>query len=231
MAPRFPRFMKKHRRDIPTLVLTLVSVALLTVSALICLNALGPHGDPKPSVTDWISAVGQAVGAIGTAGALGLGAYTYFRQVRDQHRAQAAAISIYKFPNREGRRNRKIRLQLRNDSNLPIYGVSLVGTNRIGEYKDQSFRPALPAGEQMWVDITTAYGTSGYAMFTDSFGNSWKRYMNGDFEPHGKKPERWSQPGSKQAVIAAARAKRQSNDDHSPKAQDVSLASPRSGQE
>lgn len=199
--------------SIQTILLMLILAGAL--AAIIWISIAAQLELPKPTAPPtsrssegpaaWISAVGQAIGAIGTAGALWLGSVTFHRQVTEQQRRQATAVSMSTFPVKDGPRKRVIRLQLRNASELPIYGVSLVGTNRIGEYKDQNFRHALPAGEHFSVDLTSEYGVGGYAMFTDSAGNSWKRYMNGDFEPHGKKPGRWSRPGSKKPQMGRAR--------------------------
>lgn len=98
-----------------------------------------------PSITDWISAVGGAIGALGTAGALWLGAVTFRRQVQDQHRAQAAAItvSISPIPNVTGRSW----VEIRNDSREPIYGVALVLLNKAQREVYQEFFHAIPPGK------------------------------------------------------------------------------------
>ncbi|MFF2840523.1 hypothetical protein [Paenarthrobacter sp. NPDC057981] len=121
--------MQKFRRDIPTLVLTLTSVALLAVSALICLKALGPHGDPMPSVTDWISAIGQAAGALLTGGAVIYAARTYSKQRRDRHeeveqkRKEQAGKIIVRVE--RGLPDNKTLVNLTNPTNLPIFKMNL----------------------------------------------------------------------------------------------------------
>jgi hypothetical protein len=47
------------------------------------------------NVSDWLGAVGAAIGGVGTAGALGYAAVTYARQVTDARRHQADRISAW----------------------------------------------------------------------------------------------------------------------------------------
>jgi hypothetical protein len=76
------------------------------------------------NITDWISAVSASVGAIGTVGALWVGALTFRRQIIDKHREQASGVSAgarydnYKAPT-------KWYVFVLNSSGQPLYGVHL----------------------------------------------------------------------------------------------------------
>lgn len=70
-------------------------------------------------VTDWIGAGANGAAAIGTVGALWVGAITLRRQVNDQHRAQAAAVTVTVQKVRNN--NAVLEFAVQNDSPLPIY--------------------------------------------------------------------------------------------------------------
>jgi hypothetical protein len=137
------------------------------------------EADNKPS--DWISAIGSAVGAIGTAGALWLGAITFRRQVRDQHRAQASAISVAIDAHENGNSDR-VRVEIRNDSPLPIYGVILVAKRQNGADLGQELTYAMPTKDIVAFHCDYIHGMMAYADFTDSAGSKWRRYFTGELE-------------------------------------------------
>jgi hypothetical protein len=154
------------------------AIALGLAALVIWATNLGPHGDPKPSVTDWISAVGQAVGALGTAGALWLGAITFQRQVRDQHRAQASAITVSVEKSRHDAGI--LEFKVKNDSNLPIYEVLLFAVDRQGNNVEQDFRTVLSSGDSLSFQLRTGGDLMRCrAYFRDSSGTRWSSEASG----------------------------------------------------
>ena len=136
---------------------------------------------------EWLSAwatfwgaIAGAIGAIGTAGALWLGAITFRRQVRDQHRAQAAAVTLA--ITKTSGRGTWAGL-VRNDSLLPIFDLALVGVDANGNDVDASRheRPYLPgttaqnANSYGGILQKTSLKQASYVCFTDAAGNKWKR--------------------------------------------------------
>lgn len=186
----------------PPLVLTLISVALLTVAALICLNALGPHGDPKPSVTDWISAVGQAAGALLTGGAVIYAARTYDKQRQDKHdeledrrqeeerkRKEQTDKIIVRVE--RGLPDGKTLVDVKNSTNLPIFKMNLYAINVDGRVIDaQPLSQEVVVGDypghqfENWANVHSAY-----AEFTDSAGVAWIRTSKGTLVEKGKEPD------------------------------------------
>lgn len=160
------------------LILVIAAIILGITAVVFWVLNLGPHGDPKPSVTDWVSAVGQAVGAIGTAGALWLGAVTFRRQVKDHHRQQASAVTVGYEVWKEGfadigEVNRGYRYFIRNDSPLPIYDVVLaIGPEGAKEFR---LRAVLPPGDKEVALVISSESTMVVGMFADSSGIGWQR--------------------------------------------------------
>ncbi|SDP33916.1 hypothetical protein SAMN04487914_108126 [Arthrobacter sp. ok909] len=136
--------------------------------------------------TDWIGAIGNSIAAIGTAGALLLGVRVYYRQEDDQRRAQASAITVSISEARE--RRDLVRIELRNDSALPIYGVMLIATARSGSTLGQDLKYTLPPGEAMSFQLVSEHSMSAFAIYQDSAGRRWKRYFTGELTEL-KKPE------------------------------------------
>ncbi|MGO4860033.1 hypothetical protein [Arthrobacter sp. 2MCAF14] len=133
-------------------------------------------------VTDWIGAVGSAVGAIGTAGALLLGVRVYSRQEKDQRRRQAAAVTV-------GHRQDKNvmsgpiprpyvqnRYFIRNDSQLPIYRV-LLYAGPPDERKHDIREVLAPGDEASFLMPSTDFPA--IAKFVDSAGTAWQRNGSG----------------------------------------------------
>lgn len=180
MARRFPRL--KLRRLTAAAVLTLISVALLTVAAILVTTGLMPVGTTAqtPNFTDWLSAIGQAVGALGTAGALGLGAYTFLLQVREQHRAQAAAVSL-RLIKRDAASLMDI-AEVINSSKLPIYDVKV----KARDHNWESLKGDVKSGQTEDVVIETLviyfpFGklSTAFVDFTDSNRAKWTRWATG----------------------------------------------------
>lgn len=171
----------------PPLVLTLISIALLTVSALICLNALGPHGDPKPSVTDWISTVGTALGAFLTGGALVIAAISFYRQAKDQHRAQASTVTVTVSKNGGLFNDHVVKASLAGD--LPIYNVELVSLDHQGRQVDRRVKHVVvrDTGDG-YLDGDLALHEA-YVTFTDSAGTRWTRWSKGKLIELGPEPK------------------------------------------
>lgn len=174
----------KRIRYTPALVLTIISVALFTTIAIVTTHAL--PGDTKPSTTDWISAWATVAGSIGTAGALLVGTYTLFRQIRDQHRAQASRV-IVRVEESEDETSPPT-ATVSNLSDLPIYKVTLradpwdVFENGLEEYE-----PVL-VGKMTPVPIPDEYvDESVHVEFQDSAGTTWIRWVSGGLaEKKGK---------------------------------------------
>lgn len=153
----------------------------------ISLAILFPHGDPQPSVTEWISALGTVAGAALTGGALLVAALTYRKQVADQHqeakerhRAQAAAVTV-EITASESKSN-FVDIVLRNGSSLPIFGAVLVCLDKKRGELGQKFFDTHAAGRTDGFERPARLVGSAYAEFTDQSGAKWKRWFNGDLE-------------------------------------------------
>lgn len=153
-----------------------VAVALSVHGVPVAENATG--ADNKAS--DWVSAIGQAIGAIGTAGALWLGAITFRRQVRDQHRVQAAAVTVTISDDPEQKKGAWV--EVRNDSPFPIYSVILVALRPEGTELRQVMQAAIPPRDKLPMKTLMMNNMSAYALFKDSSGTHWRRWFNGDLE-------------------------------------------------
>ncbi|MET3348997.1 UNVERIFIED_ORG: hypothetical protein ABID57_000666 [Arthrobacter sp. UYEF1] len=127
-------------------------------------------------VTDWISASANVVAAVGTAGALWVGAVTLRRQVNDKHRQQAAAITvgnrIWKEQTDIGELKRGVLYFIRNNSTLPIYNVLLYAGPVEARRKD--IRQVLAPGEEASFKMASS-DFMAFAKFIDSSGVAWKR--------------------------------------------------------
>lgn len=164
-----------------------LAVIVIGIAAIVfwVLN-LGPHGDPKPSVTDWVSAVGQAVGAIGTAGALWLGAVTFQRQVRDQHRAQAATVTIHNALRYLDKNGHIITVTL--GSKLPISSVEIKCFDSKGKFLNAFVAQVVVDKFEQRVSRDFKIAES-CVIFTDSAGTRWERWTNGKLIEIGPEPE------------------------------------------
>ncbi|SDP33882.1 hypothetical protein SAMN04487914_108124 [Arthrobacter sp. ok909] len=155
----------------------------------------------EPNAAEWLSAwstfwaaIAAAVGAIGTVGALWVGALTLRRQVNDQHRQQASAVTVGSQPFKRPMHEDRYRCFIMNNSSSPIYNVVLNA-----QLADQHFRDHTEVLEpkgvlQIIVDKTENRRV--IARFTDSAGNFWLRDNEGNLmssEKTSRLRERWNQ--------------------------------------
>lgn len=134
-------------------------------------------------VTDWISAGANVAAAIGTVGALWVGAVTLRRQVNDKRREQASAVTVgYREDKQLGRNGEQRRhFFIRNASSLPIYDVTLYGAIPWPiprKPRPPVHREVLAPGEEESV-YSNNKDAQPHAMFKDSAGVTWERYVDG----------------------------------------------------
>lgn len=176
---------------------TILLIVLLAgaITAIVWVSIVVQNETPRPPAPEppiegpaaWMSArstfwgaIAGGIGAIGTAGALLLGAYTFRRQVRDQHRAQAAAITVGVRTEREyldmGGTRTWYRYFVRNDSLLPIYHVRLY----FGpvEKRRKIDREVIAPGDEVTHDSQSS-DFMAFGKFVDSSGVAWKRDGSG----------------------------------------------------
>ena len=143
-------------------------------------RAFPPPGPDSSNAADWVSAIGTVVGALLTAGALLIAAFSYRRQVADKHRAQAAAITVGVRTEREYMDTGELRTWyqyfVRNDSLLPIYHVRLY----FGpvEKRRNNDRQVIAPSDEVTFDSSNSDFTA-FAKFVDSSGVAWKRDGSG----------------------------------------------------
>lgn len=136
-------------------------------------------------VTDWISAGANAAAAVGTVGALWVGAVTLRRQVNDQHRAQAAAVTVTVQKVKNDRS--LLEFSVQNDSPLPIYEVMLIASDR-GVDVEQTFVAAMPPKTQTSFQLRDTGFMGCRAKFYDSSSRRWVRHFNGTLRDVTPKP-------------------------------------------
>lgn len=162
------------------LAVVLVGIALLVAIALTLQGPPGSNVQSDIKITDWISAIGSAIGAIGTAGALLLGVWVYRRQEEDQRRAQAAAITVTVTPIRSNAG--VLEFKVRNDSQLPIYEVMLIASNLNGQDIEQVFTTALPPRDSSSFQLRSGPTDRCRCLFVDSGGRRWRRESTGQLD-------------------------------------------------
>lgn len=126
-----------------------------------------------PTVADWIAAVGQAVGAIGTFVAVGVALWVALGDRADRRAAQARLVSVRVL---DGDR----RIGVWNRSEASIFDVELLdgagGVHRPAA-RDAADTPPpwaeIPPGASRDVD---ADGMAPVATFTDRNGLRWRRH-------------------------------------------------------
>ncbi len=180
------------------LTLLLVAAMALIIGVSISVRGETPRPDSPPATQEgpaaWLSAratfwgaVAGGIGAIGTAGALLLGAITYLRQVRDQHRAQASTVAVLLSRNSGPFRDHVIVVALAGP--LPIYNVEITGIDSQQRPLERQVRHVvvrqfgkvyLPGN----LSIHEAHVT-----FTDTSGTRWTRRSTGHLTDHGPEPE------------------------------------------
>jgi hypothetical protein len=129
--------------------------------------------------TDWISAGANVTAAVGTVGALWVGAITLRRQINDQHRAQAAAVTVTVQTTKQNREILEFKLQ--NDSPFPIYEVMLIASDR-GKDVEQEFLAAMPPNTATSFQLRDTSFMGCRAKFYDSSGKRWVRHFNGQLK-------------------------------------------------
>lgn len=167
-------------------ILAIAAIVLGTAAIVLWVMNLGPHGDPKPSVTDWIGAVGTAFGAALTGGALLIAAFTYQHQVDEKNRqaldarsAQARKVTLTHSP-RAGWH--ELEVSLRNDSDLPIREVNVVSVNA-DSVETKRHQPGTIDPKKASRDVVPLPATGhSYASFKDSDDRNWKLYFDGRLE-------------------------------------------------
>lgn len=133
-------------------------------------------------VTDWISASANVAAAVGTVGALWVGALTLRQQVKDKHRAQASAVTVGRRPWKEldpdiGELKSGTEYFISNNSPLPIYYVLLYKGSRETRRKEE--RPVLAPGEELSFKSSSSTDALAFAKFVDSAGFGWSRNGSG----------------------------------------------------
>lgn len=170
-------------------ILAVAAIVVGTAAIVLWVMNLGPHGDPKPSATDWISAVGQAIGAIGTAGALWLGAITFMRQVQEQHRALAAPVTLQVGINAS--RDNRHTLNLDVGGPLPIYNMELVVLDSQGGQLERYVKYVVAREFHEYVDDALPVHEA-YVNFTDGGGMRWGRTSKGKLTELGREPKNFN---------------------------------------
>ncbi|MCT9868355.1 hypothetical protein [Paenarthrobacter aurescens] len=183
---------------IPSIQAILLAILLLgSIGAIACVSIAvqneTPHG-PTPTVAvpvegpaAWLSAqstfwgaVAGGIGAIGTAGALWLGALTFFRQVRDQHRAQSSRVIVVMDKGKgKGAGYLSPKAVVTNMSGLPIYKVRLRAAPH--DALDDGMEESIPVLVDEWpIPIPGKYiEHSVHVEFQDSAGTTWIRWVGG----------------------------------------------------
>ncbi|MDI3241541.1 hypothetical protein QK292_08170 [Arthrobacter sp. AL08] len=152
----------------------------------------GPTANQAPNAAEWLSAISTfwgaiagAIGAIGTAGALWLGAITFRRQVNDQHRAQAAAVTLHVAL--EGGLDNSHVVQVASSNNLPIYNMELVCLDSEGGQLDRFVKHVVTREFSQYLDDALPLHEA-FVTFTDSSGVRWQRWSKGKLIELGREP-------------------------------------------
>lgn len=131
--------------------------------------------------TDWISAGANLAAAVGTVGALWVGAVTLRRQVNDQHRAQASAVTVGAKIVRPPLQEAHFRCFIANGSTMPIYRVGLM-INFDGN-KEDGHTDVLEPGDRIEITMRPSEKRKVLGEFMDSSGNVWLRNDKGKLIP------------------------------------------------
>lgn len=130
-----------------------------------------------PEVTDWISASANVAAAVGTVGALWVGAVTLRRQVNDQHRQQASAVTVGAKIIRLPLHEPHFLCFIANGSTMPIYHVGL-SANFDGK-KEEGRTDVLEPGDRVEIKMGLSENRKVFGEFVDSAGNHWMRTEKG----------------------------------------------------
>ncbi|MGP4032824.1 hypothetical protein [Pseudarthrobacter sp. 1C304] len=153
-------------------------------------------------LTDWISAIGTAVGAVLTAGALLIAAFTYRHQVDEKNRqaedrrrqaeenkraedkaarAQAVQVSLVTADSKQ--HTNYVVLELINSSSSPIKNVLLMCFDHKGQQMGQALQQVIAGGQSLHLERPRRVVDKAWARFQDAENRTWKVYVNGDLEP------------------------------------------------
>ncbi|WP_314214925.1 hypothetical protein [Pseudarthrobacter equi] len=203
---------------IPKLQTLLLIVLLVGAVAAIVLVSIAVQNElPKPPVPTlpaegpaaWLSAwstfwgaVAGGIGAIGTAGALLIAAFSYKHQVdekirqaeerrqqaeevlrdaNEKRREQARQVSILTAASQV--HSNHILLQVHNGSALPIKNVLLICINHLGKESGQKFQQVIAGGmTHEMLEQNRRLVDKVWASFEDASGQKWKVHVNGDLE-------------------------------------------------
>lgn len=138
----------------------------------------------EPNTADWIMAWSTVAAAIGTVGALWVGALAFLRQADTQRKDQASRVSVARTGSRQ--------IVIRNQSDRAIHYVT--GWFKDGadpkkaRYDDQPCDLAedvIPAGREFAtgssrVPAELDHSAIPYVEFTDAEGNRWRRGRGGE---------------------------------------------------
>lgn len=153
----------------------------------------------EPNPAEWLSAwstlwaaIFAGIGAIGTVGALWVGALTLRRQINDQHRQQASAVTVGIKLVKPPMYGARYVCFILNASNLPIYNVRL-HSNFDGETATQR-ADVLEPGNSLDYDAGLAKDRKVLGEFVDSSGHEWMRNGRGRLLA-------WKRPSRLRAIL------------------------------
>jgi hypothetical protein len=138
----------------------------------------------EASIADWITAGATAVAAVGTVGALWIGALAFLRQADTQRKTQASRVSVARIGPRE--------VVIRNQSDMAIHYVSAwfkdghdPKTARYAPVSADTLEDVVPAGGEMTtkgsqVPAELHHSAVPYIQFTDAEGRRWQRGRGGE---------------------------------------------------
>jgi hypothetical protein len=124
---------------------------------------------------EWISAFGQVIGALGTAGALWVGAVTLRRQINDKHREQASGVTVGCRPHHP---TQSWVVFIENGSSLPLYSILFNAYSETGAI--DLHQPVLAPGRTLSGQLSMGGAEPEVlANFKDASGNWWTRRGDG----------------------------------------------------
>jgi hypothetical protein len=152
----------------------------------------GPTSEQPANAAEWLSAISTfwgavagAIGAIGTTGALWLGAITFRRQVNDQHRAQASAVTVH--VSLQGGLDNSHVVQVAISNNLPIYNMELLCLDYKGVQLERFVKHVVTRDFSQYIDDALPLHEA-FVTFTDSSGVRWQRWSKGKLIEVGREP-------------------------------------------
>ena len=130
-----------------------------------------------------LTALGTVGAAVATAVAVWVAVVTYRRQVNNERREHASKVTVY--TDLDGN------VTVENLGDLPVYAVALSDGRPRQEVRVLGFKARLPKDDHItvFVPVETVVEPAyrAWAVFTDSNGLRWIRYLNGDIKHEGQK--------------------------------------------